>query len=66
MNQLSAYEIQRLKNIEYNKSVLRSLELPGLVSDFVHGQTLLLWWSKIYSVLFTFLKLNNLLMFLMS
>jgi uncharacterized protein YqhQ len=37
MNELSAYEIQRLKNIEYNKSILRSLEIPGLVSDFVYN-----------------------------
>ena len=36
MNELSEYEIQRLKNIEYNKSVLRSLEIPGLVSDLVY------------------------------
>ena len=35
MNELSAYEVQRLKNIEFNKSVLQSLEIPGLVDDLV-------------------------------
>ncbi|CAB4021576.1 Hypothetical predicted protein [Paramuricea clavata] len=38
MNELSDYEIQRLKNIEYNKSVLRSLEIPGLVDDLVRAK----------------------------
>ncbi|XP_028407223.1 E3 ubiquitin-protein ligase UHRF1-like [Dendronephthya gigantea] len=33
MSGLSTYEKQRLKNIEYNKSVLRSLEIPGLIGS---------------------------------
>ena len=32
MSGISDYEIQRLKNIEHNKSVLRALGLPQLVS----------------------------------
>ena len=35
MNELSEYEKLRLRNIEYNRSVLRSLEIPGLVSNLV-------------------------------
>ena len=36
MSSMSEYEVQRLKNIEYNKSVLLSLGLPKLVSLYFY------------------------------